>query len=89
MSEHPHAHHHHPEGHFTGGELVRDTVLGMADGLTVPFALAAGLTGAIDSAAIIVTAGAAEIAAGWPRPSSWNSATAVSGCNPSLLFTAT
>ncbi len=64
MTDHPHAHHHHPERHFTGGELVRDTVLGMADGLTVPFALAAGLTGAIDSAGIIVTAGAAEIAAG-------------------------
>jgi VIT1/CCC1 family predicted Fe2+/Mn2+ transporter len=61
----PHGHHgHHPERHFTGGELVRDTVLGMADGLTVPFALAAGLTGAVDSASLIVTAGAAEIAAG-------------------------
>ena len=59
-----HHHHHHPERHFTGGEFVRDTVLGMADGLTVPFALAAGLTGAIDSTSIIVTAGAAEIAAG-------------------------
>jgi VIT1/CCC1 family predicted Fe2+/Mn2+ transporter len=64
MTEHPHAHHHHPERHVTGGEIVRDTVLGMADGLTVPFALAAGLTGAIDSTGIIVTAGAAEIAAG-------------------------
>jgi VIT1/CCC1 family predicted Fe2+/Mn2+ transporter len=66
MTDHPHAHHHHhhPERHFTGGELIRDAVLGMADGLTVPFALAAGLTGAIDSTAIIVTAGAAEIAAG-------------------------
>jgi len=58
------AHHHHAERHFTGGEVVRDTVLGMSDGLTVPFALAAGLTGAIDSTAIIVTAGVAEIAAG-------------------------
>lgn len=57
-------HHHHAERHFTGGEFVRDTVLGMADGLTVPFALAAGLTGAIDSNKIIVTAGIAEIAAG-------------------------
>jgi vacuolar iron transporter family protein len=57
-------HHHHAERHFTGGEFVRDTVLGMADGLTVPFALAAGLTGAIDSNRIIVTAGIAEIAAG-------------------------
>jgi VIT1/CCC1 family predicted Fe2+/Mn2+ transporter len=61
----PHAgHHHHAERHFTGGEFVRDTVLGMADGLTVPFALAAGLTGAIESTGIIVTAGVAEIAAG-------------------------
>ena len=57
-------HHHHAERHFTGGEFVRDTVIGMADGLTVPFALAAGLTGAIDTTAIIVTAGVAEIAAG-------------------------
>ena len=65
MSEVRHAHAaHHPERHFTGGEFVRDSVLGMADGLTVPFALAAGLAGAIDSAGIIVTAGAAEIAAG-------------------------
>ena len=67
MSDHaiPHAaHHHHAERHFTGGEFVRDTVLGMADGLTVPFALAAGLTGAIESTGIIVTAGVAEIAAG-------------------------
>ena len=57
-------HHHHAERHFRGGEFVRDTVLGMADGLTVPFALAAGLTGAIESTGIIVTAGVAEIAAG-------------------------
>jgi len=57
-------HHHHTERHFTGGEFVRDTVLGMADGLTVPFALAAGLTTAIDTNRIIVTAGTAEIAAG-------------------------
>ena len=58
------AHHHHAERHFTGGDFVRDTVIGMADGLTVPFALAAGLTGAIDSTGLIVTAGIAEIAAG-------------------------
>ena len=37
----------HTETHFTGGELVRDTVIGMSDGLTVPFALAAGLSGAV------------------------------------------
>lgn len=54
----------HVEKHFTAGHAVRDVVIGMADGLTVPFALAAGLTGAIDHAGIIVTAGLAEIAAG-------------------------
>ena len=54
----------HTEKHFTAGQTVRDTVIGMADGLTVPFALAAGFSGAIDSANIIVTAGFAEIAAG-------------------------
>src|SRR6185436_10873757 len=54
----------HSEKHFTAGETVRDIVIGMSDGLTVPFALAAGLTGAINSASIIVTAGFAEIAAG-------------------------
>jgi vacuolar iron transporter family protein len=59
-----HGHHHHAERHFTGGDFVRDTVIGMADGLTVPFALAAGLTGAIDTTGLIVTAGIAEIAAG-------------------------
>jgi VIT1/CCC1 family predicted Fe2+/Mn2+ transporter len=55
---------HHRERHFTGSEVLRDSVIGMADGLTVPFALAAGLTGAIESTGIIVTAGIAEIAAG-------------------------
>ncbi len=54
----------HVEGHFTAPETVRDFVIGMSDGLTVPFALAAGLTGAISSTGIIVTAGLAEIAAG-------------------------
>jgi len=54
----------HPERHFTGNQVVRDLVLGMADGLTVPFALAAGLTGAIAATWIIVVAGLAEIAAG-------------------------
>src|SRR6476620_3379277 len=54
----------HVERHFTAGETIRDVVIGMSDGLTVPFALAAGLTGAIDSAGIIVTAGFAELAAG-------------------------
>src|SRR5512132_2278933 len=54
----------HIERHFTSSEVVRDIVIGMADGLTVPFALAAGLTGAIDHTSIIITAGLAEIAAG-------------------------
>jgi VIT1/CCC1 family predicted Fe2+/Mn2+ transporter len=54
----------HIEKHFTSGEIVRDIVIGMADGLTVPFALAAGLSGAVSTTAIIVTAGLAEIVAG-------------------------
>jgi len=55
----------HVERHFTSGETVRDIVIGMSDGLTVPFALAAGLTGlATATSGIIVTAGLAEIAAG-------------------------
>jgi len=54
----------HVERHFTAGEVVRDVVIGMSDGLTVPFALAAGLSGAIDNSRIIVVAGLAEIAAG-------------------------
>jgi VIT1/CCC1 family predicted Fe2+/Mn2+ transporter len=58
------AHAPHIEKHFTSGEIVRDVVIGMADGLTVPFALAAGLSGAALSTGIIVTAGIAEIVAG-------------------------
>lgn len=54
----------HVERHFTAGDVVRDVVIGMSDGLTVPFALAAGLSGAVDASAIIVTAGLAEVAAG-------------------------
>jgi vacuolar iron transporter family protein len=54
----------HVEKHFTATAAVRDIVIGMSDGLTVPFALAAGLTGAAASTAIVVTAGLAEIAAG-------------------------
>lgn len=54
----------HIEKHFTSGAVVRDAVIGMADGLTVPFALAAGLSGAVVSTGIIVTAGLAEIVAG-------------------------
>jgi VIT1/CCC1 family predicted Fe2+/Mn2+ transporter len=54
----------HIEKHFTATETVRDIVIGMSDGLTVPFALAAGLSGAVASTGIVVTAGLAEIAAG-------------------------
>jgi VIT1/CCC1 family predicted Fe2+/Mn2+ transporter len=54
----------HVERHFTGKEIVRDVVIGMADGLTVPFALAAGLSGAVKSTNVVVIAGLAEIAAG-------------------------
>jgi vacuolar iron transporter family protein len=58
------ASHSHVEGHFESSELVRDVVIGMADGLTVPFALAAGLSGAVSSPHLVVLAGLAEIAAG-------------------------
>src|SRR3954464_1165338 len=54
----------HTERHFTASDTVRDVVIGMSDGLTVPFALAAGLSGAVASSGIIVTAGLAEVAAG-------------------------
>src|SRR5690242_15096127 len=54
----------HTETHFEASETVRDVVIGMSDGLTVPFALAAGLSGAVATTRIIVTAGFAEIAAG-------------------------
>jgi VIT1/CCC1 family predicted Fe2+/Mn2+ transporter len=54
----------HEEKHFEGSEAVRDIVIGMSDGLTVPFALAAGLSGAVSDTGIIVTAGLAEIVAG-------------------------
>jgi VIT1/CCC1 family predicted Fe2+/Mn2+ transporter len=54
----------HVERHFLNSETVRDVVIGMADGLTVPFALAAGVTAAIASTRIVVTAGLAEIVAG-------------------------
>ncbi|MGJ4945679.1 VIT1/CCC1 transporter family protein [Bradyrhizobium sp. HKCCYLS1011] len=54
----------HIEKHFTASETVRDVVIGMADGLTVPFALAAGLSAAVASTDVIVTAGLAEVVAG-------------------------
>jgi VIT1/CCC1 family predicted Fe2+/Mn2+ transporter len=54
----------HIEKHFTGSEIVKDIVIGMSDGLTVPFALAAGLSGIANSTSIVITGGLAEIAAG-------------------------
>jgi len=60
---HHHAHHHH-EKHSGNTIALRDIVVGFSDGLTVPFALAAGLSGAVHSNAIIITAGMAEIVAG-------------------------
>jgi hypothetical protein len=60
----------HVERHFTAGESVRDIVIGMSDGLTVPFALAAGLSGAVSSTGIIVTAG---LAGSRRAPSRWAS----------------
>src|SRR5437763_16651341 len=62
MSHAPHSPH--TEKHFEATETVRDVVIGMSDGLTVPFALAAGLSGAVHDTHIIVIAGLAEIAAG-------------------------
>src|SRR5258708_5528647 len=57
-------HLHHQEHHLKSSDALTDIVIGMSDGLTVPFALAAGLSGAVDSTSIIVIAGIAEIAAG-------------------------
>jgi vacuolar iron transporter family protein len=54
----------HIEHHFTGSERVRDIIIGMSDGLTVPFALAAGLSGVSNSTTIVITGGLAEMAAG-------------------------
>lgn len=56
--------HHHSESHFEQPQAIKDIVIGMADGLTVPFALAAGLTGAVFQNSIIIAAGMAEICAG-------------------------
>lgn len=64
MPEHDHHHHHHSEEHLQSSDLLRDVVIGMSDGLTVPFALAAGLSGAVATSNIVVIAGIAEIAAG-------------------------
>lgn len=62
--EHPHHGHGHKEEHLTSSEILTDIVIGMSDGLTVPFALAAGLSGAVKDVHLIVVAGIAEIAAG-------------------------
>lgn len=62
--EHPHHGHSHKEEHLTSSEILTDIVIGMSDGLTVPFALAAGLSGAVKDVHLIVVAGIAEIAAG-------------------------
>jgi VIT1/CCC1 family predicted Fe2+/Mn2+ transporter len=59
-----HGPHEHKEEHFEQSETIRDIVIGMADGLTVPFALAAGLSSAVSENTIIITAGIAEIIAG-------------------------
>ncbi|MBF6595046.1 MAG: VIT1/CCC1 transporter family protein [Thermaceae bacterium] len=54
----------HVEQHFSGSDTVRDIVIGMSDGLTVPFALAAGLSGAVNNSFVVLVAGIAEMAAG-------------------------
>jgi predicted membrane protein (TIGR00267 family) len=54
----------HHEHHLKSSDIIRDIVIGMSDGLTVPFALAAGLSGAVNSSGIVITAGIAEIVAG-------------------------
>ncbi|HXE07541.1 MAG TPA: VIT1/CCC1 transporter family protein [Acidobacteriaceae bacterium] len=65
MHLHPPAHHaKHHEQHFQSSDTVRDVVIGLSDGLTVPFALAAGLAGAVAATRLVVLAGMAEIAAG-------------------------
>ncbi len=64
MNTYPQQHHHHREEHYEGSDVLRDIVIGMSDGLTVPFALAAGMSAAVDGNGIILTAGFAEIIAG-------------------------
>jgi len=59
-----HHHDHHEETHLKSSAFITDVVIGMSDGLTVPFALAAGLSGAVSTTGIVITAGLAEIAAG-------------------------
>ncbi|GAA4365669.1 VIT1/CCC1 transporter family protein [Hymenobacter saemangeumensis] len=66
MTPTPPAHHNHPhpEQHLSSSATLQDIVIGLSDGLTVPFALAAGLSGAVSSSALVITAGLAEIVAG-------------------------
>ncbi|KUG08622.1 VIT1/CCC1 transporter family protein [Solirubrum puertoriconensis] len=59
-----HHQHPHPEEHLTSSAVLQDIVIGLSDGLTVPFALAAGLSGAVQSSELVITAGLAEIVAG-------------------------
>ena len=54
----------HKETHVTSSNIVRDIIIGMADGLTVPFALTAGLSGVLDTNHLIIVSGVSEIAAG-------------------------
>ena len=54
----------HPEHHLTSSAMLQDVVIGLSDGLTVPFALAAGLSDAVQSSGLVITAGLAEIVAG-------------------------
>jgi VIT1/CCC1 family predicted Fe2+/Mn2+ transporter len=54
----------HAEKHLTSSAMLQDIVIGLSDGLTVPFALAAGLSGAVQSSSLVITAGLAEIVAG-------------------------
>jgi VIT1/CCC1 family predicted Fe2+/Mn2+ transporter len=56
--------HPHPEQHLTSSAMLQNVVIGLSDGLTVPFALAAGLSGAVSSSGLVITAGLAEIVAG-------------------------
>ena len=56
--------HPHPENHLTSSAMLQDIVIGLSDGLTVPFALAAGLSGAVQSSGLVITAGLAEVVAG-------------------------
>ncbi len=64
MNQHPSESYAHNEEHLGSSAFITDIVIGMSDGLTVPFALAAGLSGAVHSNAVVITAGIAEIVAG-------------------------